>query len=172
MNSPASLRLIPSNSPFFRGSTPRSPIKGKSQELGLSLKQVIGTTTSSINGFDCLPDARSFAFTAGAAAVIACVDEDLKITQRFFRARPVQSGSGYEVNGYAPISPTPNASAARNRTLNHVREHSSGLSPLSSSGREWSESPTGKTAGVKERVKAATSVALSPNGKWLAVGEV
>lgn len=174
MSVQASHRLTPSNpnSPFFRGSSPRSPTRGKTQEMGLSLKQVIGTTTSSVNGFDCLPAARSFAFTAGAAAVIASVDEDFKVTQRFFRARPNQAATNLDTNGYAPVSPTPGTGAARYRTINHVREQSGGLSPLSGSTRDWSETPSGKSTGAKDRIKAATSVALSPNGKWLAVGEV
>ena len=46
-----------------------------------------------------------------------------------------------------------------------------GSSPLGTPGRDWSDSPGGKSATAKDRVKAATSVALSPNGKWLAVGE-
>ncbi|KAK4547874.1 hypothetical protein LTR36_010593 [Oleoguttula mirabilis] len=166
----STLRLTPSNSPFFKNTTPRSPVKAtRNEEPGLRLSRVIGTTTTSANGFDSLPSARKFAYTAGAAAVVATVGEDLRVTQRFFRARPTLPGLGREANGVWPISPTP--SEPRHRALGHVKETSLGASPLGASGRDWSESPTGRTTTAKDRVKAATSVALSPNGRWLALGE-
>ena len=161
--------MTPSNSPFFKSRTPRSPTKGKSQEPGLRLKKIIGTTTASANGFDCLPSARQFAYTAGAAAVVCTVDDDLKVTQRFFRARPTLNAGLRDTSGPGPISPTPNE--ARSRVLGNVRDHGMNCSPLGASARDWSDSPTGKTATAKDRVKAATSVALSPNGKWVAMGE-
>ena len=163
------LRLTPSNSPFFKTSTPRSPTKAKSDEPGLQLKKVIGTTTASANGFDCLPSTRQFVCTAGAAVVVSTVGEDLKVTQRFFRARPTLASGSRDVPGSWPISPTPND--PRSRLLGGVREQGVGGSPLGASGRDWSDSPSGKSATAKDRVKAATSVALSPNGKWVAVGE-
>ena len=165
MNHHNALRLTPSNSPFFKTATPKSPTKAKSEEPGLRLKKVIGTTTASANGFDCLPSARQFAYTAGAAAVVCTVDEDLKVTQRFFRARPSLGAGARDINGLGPISPTPNE--ARTRVLGNLRDQRPNGSPLGG----WSDSPTGKTATAKDRVKAATSVALSPNGKWIAMGE-
>lgn len=164
-----SLRLTPSNSPFFKSTTPRSPTKTRNDEAGLQLKKIIGTTTASANGFDCLPAKRQFAYCAGSAAVVATVDEDLKVTQRFFRARPASGNSSREGGGAFPVTPTPNE--ARSRALGHVREHTIGGSPLGASMRDWSDSPSGKTATAKDRVKAATSVALSPNDKWIALGE-
>ncbi len=165
------LRLTPSNSPFMKTSSPRSPTKSRSEEPGLRLKKVIGTTTASSSAFDCLPSARQFAYTAGAAAVVCTVDDDLQVTQRFFRARPPVgagvSAAAVVVPGVA--SPTP--TEARSRVLGLGREYGMPGSPLGSSTRDWSDSPTGKSATAKDRVKAATSVALSPNGKWVAVGE-
>jgi len=171
MNHPA-LRLTPSHSqsPFSRNTTPRSPTKiNRAEELGLRLSKVIGTTTTSANGFDYLPLGRTFAYTAGAAAVVATVHEDLTVTQRFFKARPTSSGARRDAFGPRPVSPTP--SDARSRTFGHVKEHSVGGSPLGASGRDWSDAPAGRSTSAKDRIKAATSVALSPNGKWLAVGE-
>ncbi|KAK5136015.1 hypothetical protein LTR08_004269 [Meristemomyces frigidus] len=170
MSHPA-LRLTPSNSPFFKNSIPRSPVKAsKPEEPGLRLSKVIGTTTISGNGFAFLPSARKFAYTAGAAAVVATVGEDLQITQRFHRARPTTvAGAARDANGQIPTTPTPNE--PRSRALGHVKDNSLGASPLGASGRDWSDSPSGRTTSAKDRVKAATSVALSPNGKWLAVGE-
>ena len=172
MNTHASLRMSTQASPFAKSSTPRSPTKPRQQteEPGLRLSKVIGSTTASVNAFDCLPHARKFAYTAGAAAVVATVADDLQVSQRFFRAKPTSSSgaSAREGLGQWPLTPTP--ADARTRTLGHVKEHSIGGSPLASA-RDWSDSPSGRTTTAKTRVKAATSVALSPNGKWLAVGE-
>ncbi|KAK3713657.1 hypothetical protein LTR37_008351 [Vermiconidia calcicola] len=160
MNHHQALRLTPSNSPFFKSSTPKSPTKPRSEEAGLRLKKVIGTTTASVTGFDCLPSARQFAYTAGAAAVVSTIDDDLRVTQRFFRARPTLATGSRELNGQSLATPTPHD--ARSRA---IRDHSVGGSPLGA------DSPTGKPATAKDRIKAATSVALSPNGKWVAMGE-
>jgi mitogen-activated protein kinase binding protein 1 len=168
MSYPA-LRLTPSNSPFFKNTPPRSPTKNRNEEPGLRLSKAIGTTTTSANGFACLPSARKFAYTAGAAAVVAQVNDDLQVQQRFFKARPTLAGTGTEASGHVPATPTPNES--RNRTLGHAKDRGLLSSPLGAPGRDWSDSPTGRSTTAKDRVKSATSVALSPNGKWLAVGE-
>ncbi|TKA74824.1 hypothetical protein B0A55_05938 [Friedmanniomyces simplex] len=163
------LRLTPSNSPFFKSSAPRSPTKfARSEEPGLRLSTVVGTTTSTANGFDCNTARRTVAYTAGAAAVVCSVDGELRLKQRFFRARPTSAGAGREGNGQSLSTPTPGE--ARSRAVGHVKEYSLGGSPLGAT-RDWSDSPTGRTGTAKDRVKAVTSVALSANGKWLAVGE-
>ncbi|KAK0961679.1 hypothetical protein LTR91_019792 [Friedmanniomyces endolithicus] len=163
------IRLTPSNSPYFKSSVPRSPTKfARTEEPGLRLSTVIGTTTSTANGFDVDAAKRKFAYTAGAAAVVCSVDRELKLQQRFFRARPTSAGAGRDVNGQSISTPTPGE--ARNRAVGHVKEYSLGGSPLGAS-RDWTDSANGKTGTAKDRVKAVTSVALSANGKWLAVGE-
>lgn len=163
------LRLTPSNSPFYKNTSPRSPTKlPKPDEPGLQLRHVIGTTTASSAAFDSLPSSRLFAHTAGACAVLAEVEatsEGLTAKQRFYRARPTPPG----ISRDGGATPTPNE--PRHRALGYVRDQSVGGSPLASSGRDWSDSPSGRSTTAKDRVKAATSVALSPNGKWLALGE-
>lgn len=164
------LRLTPSNSPFYKSNTsPRSPTKfPKPDEPGLQLRHAIGTTAASSTAFDSLPSARLFAHTAGACAVLAEVeatDEGLTSKQRFYRARPTPTGTSRDGGA------TPTPGEPRHRALGYVREQSVGGSPLASSGRDWSDSPSGRSTTAKDRVKAATSVALSPNGKWLALGE-
>jgi WD40 repeat protein len=163
------LRLTPSNSPFHKTTTsPRSPTRfPKPDEPGLQLRHVIGTTTSSSTAFDCLPSSRLFAHTAGACAVLAEVKattDGLTAKQRFYRARPTPTGTARDGGA------TPTPGDPRHRALGYVREQSVGGSPLASS-RDWSDSPAGRSTTAKDRVKAATSVALSPNGKWLALGE-
>ncbi|EME48766.1 hypothetical protein DOTSEDRAFT_49173 [Dothistroma septosporum NZE10] len=165
----ATLRLTPSNSPFFRSPTPRSPTKAsRSEEPGLRLQKVIGTTTASTTGFDALPAASQFAYTAGAAAVLATVDQNLTVTQSFFRATPGSAGQTRDGNAAWPATPTP--SEPRLRTVGSLKDRTDHRSPVSSMTRDYSDSPA-RTTSAKDRVKAATSVAISPNGKWLAVGE-
>ncbi|CAK4034474.1 Mitogen-activated kinase-binding 1 [Lecanosticta acicola] len=161
------LRLTPSNSPFFKSPTPRSPIKnGRQEEPGLRLRKVIGTTTASATGFSAA--AGRFAVTAGAAAVVATVDKDLNITQHFFRANPSSAYGARDLHSARPGTPTPNE--PRHRTVGHLKDPNTNSSPSNSTTRDWADSP-GKTTSARDRVKAASSVSLSPNGKWLAVGE-
>lgn len=163
------LRLTPSNSPYYKNTSPRSPTKfPKPDDPGLQLRHVIGTTTASPTAFDSLPSERLFAHTAGACAVLAEVEataEGPTAKQRFYRARPTPTGNLRDGGA------TPTPSDPRHRALGYAREQSVGGSPLASAGRDWSDSPSGRSTTAKDRVKAATSVALSPNGKWLALGE-
>lgn len=89
-------------------------------------------------------------------------------SQRFYRARP----TAVPVFSVAPIpqassSPTgtPRANDARNRSLRSTREPSYGSPDC------WSDSPSSKTWTSRERIKAATCLSLSRDGKFLAVGE-
>ena len=165
------LKLTPSNSPFVKSASLRSPVKSNRQELNLSLRQVIGTTTNTANGFDSLPSGRSFAFTAGAAAVIATVDDNQQVSQRFYRARPNANPLNPSSSIYGgPSTPTNNES--RSRTAASLRDMGIGASPLASPGGDWGDSPGNKTWTARERIKAATCVSFSPDGKYLAIGEV
>ncbi|KAI9707864.1 MAG: hypothetical protein M1820_004470 [Bogoriella megaspora] len=174
MNTPASLRLTPHNSPSLRHPpSTRSPTRHSHDEQSLSLKSVIGSTIASANGFDCHPARRSFAYTAGAAAVIATVDDGLGIKQRFFRARPTTSSNLSGSYGTGPATPTPSSNwqEPRNKTVSSLREAGVGRDPVDASSRGWGNSPGGKPWAGKDRIKAATAVSLSPDGKYLAVGE-
>ncbi|KAF2728591.1 WD40 repeat-like protein [Polyplosphaeria fusca] len=165
----ASLKLTPAHSPYLKNTPLRSPVKTSRPEVSLALKQVIGTTTSSANAFDSLPSGRTFAFTAGAAAVIAEVDDEHRLTQRFYRARPTTNPLNPSSSVYGgPSTPTQNES--RNRIAASLRDAGIGASPLASPG-DWTDSPGAKAWTAKERIKAATCVSFSPDGKFLAVGE-
>ncbi|KAI0011674.1 WD domain-containing protein [Xylariaceae sp. FL0662B] len=156
------MRLTPSNSPYL-SRPPRTPHRGRApQDPRLSLKRVIGTTCASPTGFDTIHS--SFAYIAGGAVVVVDVDGD-QYTQRFYRARP----AAVPVHNTPALSylqststPTPKANDSRNRVS--LRESTYGLA-------EWAESPTSKTWTSRERIKAATCLALSREGRFLAVGE-
>ncbi|EGY15787.1 WD repeat-containing protein [Verticillium dahliae VdLs.17] len=158
------LRLTPSNSPFLQRPS-RSPLRGRQyHESRLALKRVIGTTCASPTGFDTVQS--SFAYIAGGAVVVVDVDGE-QYSQRFYRARPttlpIYSTSS---SSYAPSTPTstPKANDSRNRVALGIRDSSYGT-------LDWSESPTSRTWTSRERIKAATCLALSRDGKYLAVGE-
>lgn len=156
------LKLTPSNSPFLTRPT-RSPLRAKPlPEPRLSLKRVIGTTCASPTGFDVAQSI--FAYIAGGAVVVVDVNGD-EYSQRFYRARPTAIPIyGTSAPSHSPSTPsvTPKANDSRNRVS--LRESAFGT-------LDNSDSPTSKTWTSRERIKAATCVALSSEGKFLAVGE-
>lgn len=138
-----------------------------SHESRLSLRRVVGTTCRSPTGFDTVNS--SFAYIAGGAVVVVDVEGQL-YSQRFYRARPTAvpnySVSSSQNAPSTPIATTPKANDSRNRVAPSYRD--SPYSPV-----DWaSDSPGGsKTWTSRERIKAATCLALSPDGRYLAVGE-
>ncbi|KAF9698469.1 hypothetical protein EKO04_003898 [Ascochyta lentis] len=171
----AGIKLTPTPSPFTSTSTRtnslRSPIKATRAEATLALRTVIGTTSSTANAFDSLPAARCFAYTAGAAAVVATVDEQHNISQRFYRARPTTNPLNASASIYGgPATPTQNES--RNRAAASLRDAGLGASPHASpAANDGSDSPNNRAWTARERIKAATCVSFSPDGRFLAVGE-
>ncbi|KAF7562442.1 hypothetical protein G7046_g1722 [Stylonectria norvegica] len=157
------LKFTPSNSPFLPRPS-RSPMRGRAfHDSKLLLKRVVGTTCSSPTGFDTVNS--SFAYIAGGAVVVVDVDGE-HYAQRFYRARPTAVPL-YAATTYqnAPSTPTatPKANDSRGRVAAGFRDSPHSL--------EWGESPGSKTWTSRERIKAATCLALSRDGKFLAVGE-
>ncbi|EAQ84018.1 hypothetical protein CHGG_10422 [Chaetomium globosum CBS 148.51] len=153
----------PSNSPFVSRPS-RSSIRPRAYyDSCLSLQRVVGTTCGSPTGFDTVHS--SFAYLAGGAVVVVDVSGE-HYAQRFYRARPTAvpllSVSPTTNNSSTPIS-TPKANDSRNRAA--------ASSPRDSLYAEWPDSPTSKTWTSRERIKAATCLALSRDGRYLAVGE-
>ncbi|KKK14226.1 hypothetical protein P175DRAFT_0440425 [Aspergillus ochraceoroseus IBT 24754] len=165
------LRVTPSNSPIPIPRPPtRSSTKPSLYQSTLSLKTVIGTTTTTPNGFSYHDQSRSFALCAGSAAVLADLDNDDNVNQRFFRARP-SAASINPVTSFYNQSTPPTTPDARPKSF-------SGTKPIAYNGiyngspsTEIVEAPSPRAWSSRERVKAVTSVALSPNGRFLAVGE-
>ncbi|KAJ6086209.1 hypothetical protein N7486_010490 [Penicillium sp. IBT 16267x] len=164
----ASLKITPSNSPVLRPGS-RSPSKSSHQSI-LSLQTVIGTSTTTPNGFSSHDQSKSFALCAGSAAVLAELDDDANVTQRFFRARPsvtsVNPTSSFYNQGTPPSTPDP-----RSRSLSHIRSNPHLNVPNGSPSIELPENGSPRAWSSRERVKAVTSVSISPNGRFLAVGE-
>ncbi|KAL1855794.1 hypothetical protein Daus18300_010969 [Diaporthe australafricana] len=158
------LKLTPSN-PQVTSPNSRFPSRGKAQDPYLFLKRVIGTTCSSPTGFDSVD--RCFCYIAGGAVVVADVDGG-KCSQRFYRARPtavpVYSVAPVQHGSSGPYA-TPKANDARNRVAAAPRDS------LNSSLSDRGDSPSSKTWTSRERIKAATCVSLSRDGRFLAVGE-
>lgn len=138
-------------------------------ELSLALKTTIGTTTSTASAFDYNTATSSFAICAGSVAIVARVDEELNITQKFFRARPSASSH---------ISPSSNhdksigasTPESRNHLVGSLRRKTFGLGPIRSPQIDHSVSP-GK-ANIRQKTRVASCVSLSSDGRLLAVSEV
>lgn len=165
--SPSS-KLTPSNSPLLKPPA-RSHYRHSSYQTSLSLQAVIGTTTSGPNGFSSHEPSRSVALCAGSAAVLAELDEELNLSQRFFRARPNATGfnlvPSYYNNGTPPGTPD---TRLRSGT---VRQGANGSPYASVTSADCGDANASRSWSSRERVKAVTSVSLSPNGRFLAVGE-
>lgn len=164
----ASLKITPSNSPVLRPGT-RSLSKS-SHQSSLSLQTVLGTTTTTPNGFSSHDQSKRFALCAGSAAVLAELDDDANITQRFFRARPSATSVNPTTSFYNQSTP-PATPDPKSRSLSHIRSNPHLNLPASPSG-EASDSGSPRAWSSRERIKAVTSVSISPNGRFLAVGEV
>ena len=135
----------------------------------LALKRVIGTTTCSTRGFDGVSETSTFAICAGSVAIIGTLDETANITQRFFRAKP----SAVPINAVSPIytsATSVSTSGTRNQLVSSAGD---GINGLRSNGSSWGDKTEVPGKGIaRQRARAATCVALSKDGRHLAVGEV
>lgn len=165
----SSLRITPSNTPLPKPAA-RSPSKPPAHQSTLALQTVIGTTTSSPNGFASHDQSRSFAFCAGSAAVLAELDDEDNVNQRFFRARPSATSVNPVTSFYNQSTP-PSTPESRTRPATNFRSSAHASLP-SGSPNDLGEAHSPRGWSSRERIKAVTSVAISPNGRFLALGEV
>ena len=156
------------HSPLAR-SGPRSH-KLSPQPASLFLRRIIGTTTTSSSGLASHYDSSTFAYCAGSAAVLAKIDDDGDISYRFFRALPTASPIHPSISFYNPTSPSATSGSHR-RTIFALKHGADERSSSNSPRRIWSDEGSSKTWSARERVKAVSCVDLSPNGRFLAVGE-
>lgn len=180
---PQSLRLTPTSSPSTRLAA-RSPVRptqsipsAATSQVSLTLERVVGTTTINPAGLACHQTSRSLAFCAGSAVVLAEVDEDFNLSQRFYRARPtaipINATPSYYNNSNPQQTNAATPESRRRKSMAPTRLGAQqNYSPSSSPTREWIENGGSRTWTSRERIKTATAVCLSPNGRFLAVGEV
>ncbi|RHZ71956.1 hypothetical protein CDV55_108350 [Aspergillus turcosus] len=164
----SSLRITPSNSPGLRA--PRSPNKTSLHQSTLSLRTVIGTTTTDPNGFSSHDQSRSFALCAGSAAILAELDDDNNVNQRFFKARPSASSINPVTSFYNQSTP-PSTPDTRAKSISNIRANAHGSTHNGSPSSDLAESNSPRSWSSRERIKAVSSVSISPNGRFLAVGE-
>jgi hypothetical protein len=178
-NTGLGLKVTPNNSPYSRAQRSPNKARGALYESGLSLKRIIGTTVSSPTAFDSLSSAHVFAYTAGAAAIVVNLasneggdtgEEEAKLvhySQRFFRARP----TAVPLNGTIASSGPPTTPTLANRST--TRDSAAPYTPTTTyASLDSSDSSSGKTWTSRERIKAATCLSISRDGRFLAVGEV
>ena len=163
------LETTPSNSPLLKYG-PRSPQKANNSTASLGLQTVIGTTTRSPGGFSSNPTSDTFAFCAGSAVVLANVDQTGQITQRFLRARPNSTAVNPVVSFYTSFTSNGTLESRRKSVL-PSRALGMTVAPTGSPRREWVDDGSSKTWTARERTKAISSVSLSIDGRFLAVGE-
>lgn len=163
---PTSAKSTPTKSPYPRTASrsPRKPNNGTS----LNLRHVIGTTTTNPNGLSVHSSSDTFAYCAGSAAVLAKVEPDASVTQRFFRARPLASSINPHIPYYEPGTPT--GTPTKHHSIMPGRLNSVVTSTHSPARSRWDEDVT-PTWTARERIKAVTCVSISSDGRFLAVGE-
>ena len=137
--------------------------------LPLLLQTVIGTTTSSANAFDCVPGLHTFVVCAGSAVVLARVDQELNIVQTFYRAGSDAVPVNASYSFYNASAPNILTDGPRNSASIFKETHLGYASP-SMYGDSSTSSP-GKTK-ASTRTRTASCVSLSPDGQFLAIGEV
>ena len=148
----------------------RSPTRTSAVQSPLNLTKVIGTTTFSPCGFSVHEVSKSFAYCAGSAVVYAELNEEASIVQSFYKARPTALAINHTASIYEN-SPASNTPERRRRSIAPIRTRGQGYSP-SSSTSPWNDGNSSKTWTSRERTKTATAVSISPDGRYLAVGEV
>ena len=167
VNSPATnnARTTPGNpnTPISRLLVP-AVLKSQQPSAILQLDHVIGTTTKNPTGLTSCANSGTFAYCAGSVAVLAQVHVDGSVSRRYYRARP----AAVPINPSASVYTTPTATPTRRRRP-LVTPRKDFDSPGSS--RPLLEDENARTWTARERIKSIKSVALSPNGRFLAIGE-
>lgn len=169
IGSAASWKLIPRNKLHPGQSASPVSTRPSLEESGLhwTLKNVIGTTTSSSNAFDANPENNSFVCCAGPAVILSQVDDHCDISQRLFRARESALAVNSTPSFYNPSTPPTIPSRSRQGSPLKDRSYGPGSSAL-----HENEPHSPAYGRVNTRSRETTCVSLSPGGQLLAVGEV
>ncbi len=145
--------------------SPGPSTAGSSQAMGVSLtlETVLGSTNPSINTLSAAVDAQCFAFCAGSIVVLSDIQS---LGQRFFYAKPDALPAHVTPSYYNPATPT---KATGNRALANTPTKDDSLLSLATFDSNVDHPAKRK---LSHRSRSVTSVALSPSGQYLAVGEV
>ena len=180
-SNPPALWATPSDTPSALNLTPRLSLldiqtyqtlnKASQVHSGLhvSLKRVLGTTATSPAGFDYSPNGSSYATCAGSVAVVSRISENLEITQTFFRATSKFLPGG-SVSSLHNSPDSSRLSKRRSPRLGSSKSRRYGGRPSLSTFLDQEISPSKVNA--RARTRTASCVALSKDGRLLAVGEV
>lgn len=163
-----SIRTTPLASPILNKTPGGLSRRLRATEGSLQLQKVIGTTTNNPSGLSCCPAINSYAYCAGAVAVLAKVDSGNGPAHRYYKARPTAPSVNPPTSHYenSPAS-TPSKRRTSTFPLRKGQDDHSGTT----FGREWLDESGSSTWSARERIKAASCVSLSRDGRWLAVGE-
>ena len=164
-----SLKTTPAPSPFAK-QTPRSPQKSNGPVSSLDLRTIIGTTTEGQTGFASHPESDTFAFCAGSTVVLGKVDEIGHVSHRFFRAHPA-SGAVNPFFSFYDETAAGGTPENRRKTILSTKSAGFSVGSTGSPRRDWSDDSISKPWTAKDRVKATSSVSLTADGRFLAVGE-
>lgn len=102
--------------------------------------------------------------------VLGKLDAQRQITQRFFRAHPT-AGAVHPILSFYDESTTGNTPETRRRTLLPAKSGGFSVAACGSPRRDLNEDNIPKPWTAKDRVKAVSSLSLSIDGRFLAVGE-
>ena len=138
----------------------------KNNNLHLSFKSLIGTTSISVNAFDALPEQNTFLCCAGSAVVLCRLDENLNITQQLFRARPDAIPIIATPSFYNPATP-PNT-PRRSRLVSPLKD---GGGLIYNASSDYVPDPTSQGR-ANNRSREVSCVSLNHGGNLMAVGEV
>ena len=132
----------------------------------LTLEAVIGMTISTPAAFACLPEVSYFATYAGSITVVIYAEQDFNFRQSFFRAassmHASQSSSGYDSPSAANTPETRSRQSPFQTSLQTPKRPGIGGDFAGSPGKGVARQPT----------RSATCISLSPDGQYLAMGEV
>ena len=139
----------------------------------LTVEKVLGPTTSDQNGFSSNGKSRQFAFCAGAVAVLCWSNDDDIVLQKVFRADNVSTDHVYMGKGHpGPSIRTLDSPKSRRSTHRMSGINTNASSPISSNSADFRKPRSPPKSNTISRNRLVTCVALSPDGRFLAIGEV
>ena len=142
-------------------------------QSALTIEKVLGPTTSDQNGFSSNGKSRQFAFCAGAVAVLCWSNDDDIVSQRVFRTDNVSTDHVYMSKGHAGPSIRTLDSPKSRRSIHRMSGiNANPSSPIISNSTDFRKPRSPPKSNTISRNRLVTCVALSPNGRFLAIGEV